>query len=122
MTANDLEVRTDWDPHERSVGPVQGYYLALCAYETGDGPGQYIGYYKICAALPASYWGASCLFKGSTHAVRARPQDALADAEALARLAAGNLPPPATLEACHENRPLNVFELHVLGAYRGLRV
>ena len=57
-------MRTDWDSHERSVGPVKGYYLALCACETADGPGQYVGHYTICAERPASDWEAACVLKG----------------------------------------------------------
>jgi hypothetical protein len=114
-----LEVKTDWDSHERSVGPVKGYYLALCAYREAEADGRYRGFYKICAGEPDSYWDAICMVKGCTDTTAGDAQTALREAEALARQDAANLPAPGLLGAYRERRPLNVLERSVLGVRRG---
>lgn len=112
MPATNLEVRTDWESLERSVGPVKGYYLALCAYPSAAAGG-WVGYYKICAGRPQSYWDAACVLKGGTQAC-ADAWQALRQADDLAQMAIGNLPGAQTLDAWRERRPLNFLERHVL--------
>lgn len=92
MCPVNLEVKTDWDPHERSVGPVKGYYLALCACETADGQGRYRGYYKVCTDPPAGYWESAGVLTGCTDAPRRHAHLAMRDAEQAARWAVGRLP------------------------------
>jgi hypothetical protein len=112
MAATNLEVRTDWESLERSVGPVKGYCLALCAYASAEAGG-WVGYYKVCARMPESYWDAPCLLKGATAACDSAHQ-ALRAAEDEARLVVGNLPRAQALDAWREMRPLNFLERHVL--------
>jgi hypothetical protein len=100
---------------------LRGWHMALCAAELGDGSGTYLGYYKISAEKPASYWEAASLIKACTHIPRLSPREALHDAEELARVAVYNLPAPGTLRAVRESRPLNVYELHDLGERTGRR-
>lgn len=117
MSPVNLEVKTDWDSHERSVGPVRGYYLALCACETAEGPGHFVGYYKICTDPPPSYWEAACLLKGCTYAPRRHAHLALRDAEEAARLEVGNLPAAGSLGWRHG--PMGMLEAYLLGLRRG---
>lgn len=92
MCPGNLEVKTDWDPHERSVGPVKGYYLALCSCESAEGRGRYLGYYKVCTDPPAGYWEAACVLTGCTDTPRPYAHLAMLDAEQHGRWAIGRLP------------------------------
>lgn len=65
------EPRVDWDTHERLLEGLRGWHMALCALKLGDGSGQYLGYYKICAEPPDSYWDPNGLIKACTHLSRA---------------------------------------------------
>jgi hypothetical protein len=105
----------DWDTHERVLPGLRGWHMALCAAQLGDDDGQYLGYYKISAEEPPSYWEAASLIKGCTHLPRLTPREALRDAEDMARAAVYNLPAPRSLRAVLESRPLNVYELDDLG-------
>ena len=80
----NLGVKTDWDLHERSVGPVKGYHLALCAYRPADRPDGFVGYYKVCGSTPRDYWQEEGVLKGSSHVVTSAER-ALQQAEALGR-------------------------------------
>ena len=105
----NLEVKTDWDPHERSVGPVQGYHLALCAYRPSDDPQGFVGYYKVCASAPGNYWDASAVLKGSSR-IHRDPEQALREAEMLGRHVVGNLPP----RGWRTSRPRTLLELRLV--------
>jgi hypothetical protein len=118
MSVTQSETTVDWDTHERLVPGLRGWHMALCAAALGDGSGHYLGYYKISAEEPASYWEAASLIKGCTHIPRLSPREALRDAEDLARVAVYNLPAPKTLRAVQESRPFNVYELHDLAGRR----
>ncbi|WP_332814244.1 hypothetical protein [Ramlibacter sp.] len=117
MSPVNLEVKTDWDSHERSVGPVKGYYLALCACETAEGPGRFVGYYKVCTDPPAGYWEAAGLLKGCTDPPRRHAHLALRDAEQAARQEVGRL--PATGGAGLRQGPVGMLEDYLLGLRRG---
>lgn len=95
-------------------GPFKGYHVAVYAMRVaGDAPA-YVGFYKICASKPASYWGADCLLKGCTE--DALPNGAAAAEAALrcARDDIANLPHCALLPASREGRPMFSFELRSL--------
>ena len=51
----DLEVKTDWDSHERSVGPARGSYLALCACETAEGSRHFAVYKNFGTGPPGAF-------------------------------------------------------------------
>ena len=78
---------------ERVVGPIKGYYIATYASEAG-GPGEYVGYAKVCTAPPAEYWEARPVAKFAGRDVAPNAQDALEHAEQLAKLQIGNMPHP----------------------------
>ena len=68
---------------EKITGPINGFYVALHATESTDGP-RFTSYAKICRDRPANYWDARCLFKvfgGERHTTAAA---ALAMAKLLA--------------------------------------
>ncbi|MBA2964880.1 MULTISPECIES: hypothetical protein [Ramlibacter] len=114
MGTRTIARTADWQTHERLLVGLRGWHMALCALETGDGSGEYTGYYKICAGEPASYWEADCLLKGCSQVPRRSPRDALRDAEDMARSAVYHLPAPRALAAVRAARPLNVYERHDL--------
>jgi hypothetical protein len=116
MSLKPSAITVDWNTQERLLVGLRGWHMALCALELGDGSGDYMGYYKICAGEPASYWEADCLLKGCSLVPRHRPRDALRDAEDMARVAVYNLPAPRSLAAVRAARPLNVYERHDLHA------
>lgn len=78
---------------ERVVGPIRGYYIATYASESG-GPGEYIGYAKVCAAPPPDYWEAQAVAKFAGRDLLHSAELALEQAEQVARMQIGNLPRP----------------------------
>jgi hypothetical protein len=43
---------------ERIRGPVNGYYVVSYACEIGDLGREYVGYTRLCASRPESFWDA----------------------------------------------------------------
>lgn len=82
---------------EQVTGPVNGYFMALAAWESPQHPGQFVGYYKLSVDRPRSYWEVIGECKGCVPEVLPDPGSALAAARDLAALHAGNLVPASKL-------------------------
>jgi hypothetical protein len=93
---------------ERVTGPFKGYYVAV--YATRRARGGYVAYYKVCNGVPASYWEARCLVKGSCEGAASNAEHALDAAESIAREEIGNLPALHCLDAAREGRPFYISE------------
>lgn len=91
---------------ERVTGLTRGYCVAAYACELRRGSGVYTAFYKVCDGRPHDYWGAHCLFKGTTHGSFTSPTAALVAADGLAHLAIGNLP---TLEGLRRFDAVRMF-------------
>jgi hypothetical protein len=100
--------------YEQVTGPFNGYFVAAYACEIGELGEQYLGFYKICAIEPASYWESECLIKGCCKQQAASGADALRAAEADARSRLQTLPAAIELQAARERRPLYWLELEEL--------
>lgn len=96
--------------YERVTGPINGYFVAVYACETGELGERYLGFYKICRGEPASYWECDCLIKGCCQQLSARGGEALRAAEADAKNRIARLPPITELAAAREKRGLYWFE------------
>ena len=70
--------------HARVTGPVKGYYIASHAARPDRGFASYVGDYKICEALPSSYWSARALVAGRCRHGEGTGSAAMANAEAAA--------------------------------------
>ena len=46
---------------ERVTGPVNGYYIVTYACPVGEHGDMYVGYGRVCAAKPASFWEATAV-------------------------------------------------------------
>jgi hypothetical protein len=78
---------------ERITGPVNGFFIATYACDTGGSSPSYLGYSKICRGRPDSYWDAHCCAKISGSHSHSTPQEALLEAERRAWEQTGNLVP-----------------------------
>lgn len=68
--------------YARVIGPVKGYYIASHASRPRERFASYVGDYKICEALPSSYWSAQALVAGCCRHAEATGMAAMANAEA----------------------------------------
>jgi hypothetical protein len=93
---------------ERVTGPFKGYHVAV--YATRRAGGGYVAYYKVCNGVPASYFEAVCLVKGSCEGMAANADHAMDAAESIAREEIGNLPALHRLDACREHRGFYISE------------
>ncbi len=85
--------------HARVTGPIDGYYVAAYACPTGNRGQTFVGEYKICEALPDSYWSAQPMLAGSCRHSENTGSGAMQQAEALAAacIARLRLAPPDVL-------------------------
>lgn len=91
---------------ERVSGPVRGYFAAAYACPVGELGNRYVGYYKLFAGEPESYWQSECLSKGCTETDYEAPEDALNAAFAEAASDASNRPYlPTRLRARRADEP-----------------
>lgn len=70
--------------HARVTGPIGGYYVAAYACPTGDWGTTFVGEYKICRAMPGSYWDAEAMLSGNCRHSESTGFGAMEQAEALA--------------------------------------
>ena len=70
--------------HARVTGPIAGYYVASYASPAGDWGQTFVGEYKICEAMPESYWSAQAVFTGTCRHSESTGFGAMEKAEALA--------------------------------------
>jgi hypothetical protein len=80
--------------HEQVIGPVNGYFIALAAWEAPQHPGAFVGYYKLSADRPSSYWEVVGQRKGCVPDVLPDSGRALAAAGELGALRAESIPSP----------------------------
>jgi hypothetical protein len=79
---------------ERVVGPIKGYYIASYACEMGELGDRYLGFAKVCKAVPKDYWEAQACCKFSADEVLDSAERALASAETRAKMQIANMPHP----------------------------
>ncbi|MEO7548495.1 MAG: hypothetical protein ABIT82_08740 [Ramlibacter sp.] len=73
-------------------GPLRGYYVAAYACPVGELGEEYIGYYKLFAGEPESYWESECLLKGCSDSRASSAEQAVNDAFRSAADEVANLP------------------------------
>lgn len=101
---------------EQVTGPVRGYFIAAYAQPPRAGEHEYVSYFKVCAARPASYFDeATILHKGSPHAAAGDAGSALQGAIREATDLVSAWPEASELPACVERRGFFFWEAMELG-------
>jgi hypothetical protein len=96
--------------YEQVVGPLSGYFVALCATDVTELGSAYRGFYKIFPRAVRSYFDAGALLRGASPSSSPGPACALACAQATASEIISNMPHRAELAAAGEERALFWFE------------
>ncbi|MDB5870667.1 MAG: hypothetical protein JWQ07_109 [Ramlibacter sp.] len=85
---------------EHITGPYKGHYIAAYACPMGDLGKQYLGYFRICAAMPRSFFDDDYMREGYCEDICQTSASALRCAELQAIIQLDRLPAPAS-SVCH---------------------